>query len=118
MNSLLACLIACALSPLIASERWVPVGGSPNTHQDYLDHESIKRSGNIVTLWTRRDFVTTQRTAWNEIEVDCAKRRDTILAYIEDNSGSILHNTVSPHRSSTAIPPNSVGARIFDLVCR
>ena len=118
MNPLLSCAIACALSMVTPAERWVLVGGIANAHQDYLDRESIKRSGNTVTVWTRRDFVSQQRTAWNEIEVDCATRRDIILSYIEDNAGSISHNISRPHRGSTAIPPNSVGAEIFDLVCR
>ncbi|CAA9508600.1 MAG: hypothetical protein AVDCRST_MAG31-822 [uncultured Sphingomonas sp.] len=111
-------VMAWALSVVTQSDRWVPVGGSHNEYQDHLDQESLKRSGNKVTLWTRRDFVTQQRTAWNEIEVDCARKWDTILAYVQDDAGVISHNVVRPHRGSTAIPPNSVGERIYDLVCR
>jgi hypothetical protein len=111
-------VMACVLSMMMQSERWVPVGGSDNAYQDYLDRESLKRSGNKVTLWTRRNFVTQQRTIWHEIEVDCSSKRDTVLAYVQDDAGTISHNTVRPHRGPTAIPPNSVGARIFDRVCR
>lgn len=109
-------LIACALSTTMSPDRWVPVGGS-SEYADYLDKESIKRSGNTVTLWTRRDFATKHRSAWNEVEVDCSTRRDTILAYIEDNAGTISHNIVRPHRESSTIAPNSAGEKIFDLVC-
>ena len=111
-------VMVCAFSMMSQSDRWLPVGGSQNEYQDYLDRESIKRSGNKVTLWTRRDFVTQQRTAWNEIEVDCARKRDTILATVQDDAGTVSHNIVRPHRGSTAIPPNSLGQRIYDLVCR
>lgn len=110
-------LMACALSMTMQSDRWIPLGGSI-AYQDYLDQESIKRSGNKVMLWTRRDFVKQQRTAWNEIEVDCSNKRDTILAYVQDDAGTISHNIVRPHRKSTAIPSNSVEERIFDRVCR
>jgi hypothetical protein len=111
-------VMAFALAMVTPSERWVHVGGSANAYQDYLDRESIQRNGHIVTLWTRRDFLTQQRTAWNEIEVDCTNKRDTILAFVQDDAGTVSHNIARPHRESIAIPPHSAGERIFDLVCR
>jgi hypothetical protein len=113
---LLQFVIACALSMAVQSDRWARVGGS-DTYHDYLDQESIQRSGNKVTLWTRRDYVSQQRTAWHEIEVDCATKRDTILAYIEDDAGTVSHNIVRPHRGPAAIRPDAVEGKIYDLVC-
>ena len=115
---LLYLLMACALSLAARSDRWGPLGGGGNEYQDYLDQESVKRSGNKVTLWTRRDFVTQQRTVWHEIEVDCSSKRRTILAYVQDDAGTISHNATRPHRGAAAIPPDSIEQRIFDLVCR
>lgn len=109
--------MAFAFAMVTPSERWIPIGESGIASRDYLDRESIQRSGDTVTLWTRRDFVTQQRTAWNEIEVDCANKRDTILAYVQDDAGTVSHNIARPHRRSTEIPPHSIGERIFDLVC-
>ena len=118
MNRLvLQFVIACALSMAMQSDRWVPVGNRSAYH-DYLDQESITRSGNKVTLWTRRDFASQQRTAWHEIEVDCASKQATILAYIEDDAGTVSHNIVRPHRGPTPIRPNSVEERIYESVCR
>lgn len=111
-------VIALTLSMLLTFERWVPIGDNRGEYRDYLDRESIKRSGNKASLWTRRDYATQQRTAWKEIEVDCLRKRDTILAYVQDDAGTISHNTVRPHRGSTAILPNSVEDKIFELVCR
>jgi hypothetical protein len=111
-------LVAFALSLVMPPERWIPLGGTSDAYQDYLDRESIQRSGSKVTLWTRRDYAAKQRTAWNEIEVDCATKRNTILAYIQDDAGTVSHNTVRPHRASAAIAPNSLEQKIFDLVCR
>jgi hypothetical protein len=110
-------VLAAVFSTMMQFDRWVLVGGSNSAYQDYLDLESIKRSGDKATLWTRRDFVKQQRTVWHEIEVDCTSKSDTILAYIEDDSGSISHNVTRPHRGSTAIPPGSVEENIYQLVC-
>ena len=111
-------LTLLALGTAISPERWVHVGGSTDVYEEYLDKESIMRSGDKVTLWTRRDFVQDQGTAWNEIEVDCSTKTDIILAYVRDDGGSVSHNVVRPHRESSPIPPGSVEERIFDLVCR
>jgi hypothetical protein len=111
-------LAAMMMSVAVTTERWVRISGSDGTHWDYLDRHSLKRDGNKVTLWTRRDFARQQRTLWHEIEVDCAAKSDTISAWVEDNDGAVTHNLVRPHRPSATIPPNSLGQSIFDLVCR
>ncbi len=111
-------LIAVALSMMTPPVRWVHVGGSTNLYEEYLDKESVRRSGDKVTLWTRRDFVLDQGTSWNELEFDCSMRTETILAYIRDDGGTISHNVVRPHREASPIPPNSVEERIFNLACR
>ena len=115
---LLHFVMACALSLAVQSGRWVTLGGGGNEYQDYLDQESVERSGNKVTLWTRRDFSSQQRILWHELEVDCSSKRSTVLAYVQDDAGIVSHNTIRPHREPTAIPPYSVEHRIFDLVCR
>ena len=111
-------LTALALSTMIQPDRWIHVGGSTDLYEEYLDNESIRRSGDKVTVGTRRDFVRDQGTAWNEIEVDCSKRTDTILAYIRDDGRAISHNVVRPHRKSSPIQPESVEERIFKVACR
>jgi hypothetical protein len=111
-------LAACALALVTQAERWVPVGGTSDAYQDYLDMESIKRHRTTVTLWTRRDFTSKNRTAWNEVEVDCLAKRNTILAYVQDDAGTVSHNMVRPHRESAPIAPNSVEEAIFQIACR
>lgn len=111
-------LTALVISMMIQPDRWIHVGGSTNLYEEYLDKESIKRSGDKVTVWTRRDFVLDQGTAWNEIEFDCSARTETILAYIRDDGRTISHNVVRPHRGSSPIPPESVEERIFNIACR
>jgi hypothetical protein len=111
-------LIALALSAVTLTDRWVHVGGSTNLYEDYVDQDSVRRSGDKVTLWTRRDFVRDQGTAWNELEFDCRMRTETILAYIRDDGRSVSHNAVRPHREASPLPSNSVAESIFNLACR
>jgi len=111
-------VVAAMMFVVVPADRWVPVSGSNGTYRDYLDRESLQRHGNKVTVWTKRDFAGQQRTLWHEIEVDCAAKSDTIIAWVEDNAGAVTHNLVRPHRPSATIPPNSLGQSIFDLVCR
>ncbi len=49
-------LTASGLSAAVQPDRWVHVGGSPGLYEEHLDKESVTRSGDKVTLWTRRDF--------------------------------------------------------------
>lgn len=111
-------LIAAALSMVNPPDRWIHVGGSTGLYDEYLDKESVRRTGDRVTLWTRRDFAHGGGTFWNELEFDCSMRTETILAYIRDDGGTISHNTVRPHREASAIRPGSVEERIFALACR
>jgi hypothetical protein len=111
-------LAVMMMSVAVPTDRWIPVSGSEGPHRDYLDRHSIQRNGHKVTLWTRRDFAGQQRILWHEIEIDCAAKMDTIIAWVEDNAGAVTHNVHSPHRPSATIPPGSLGQTIFDLVCR
>jgi hypothetical protein len=111
-------LTGLALSAVTPADRWIHVGGSANSYEEYLDTESLTRSGDKVTVWTRRDFARDQGTAWHELEFDCSMRTGTILAYIRDDGGTISHNIVRPHREASPIAPKSVEETIFKLACR
>lgn len=100
------------------ADRWVQLGGSANRYEDYLDKESLRRTGAKVTLWTRRHFARDRGTAWNELEFDCSMRTETILAYIRDEGGIISHNAVRPHREASPIAAASAEERIFNIACR
>ena len=111
-------LIAMALLAAAPPDRWVHLGGSAGRYEEYLDKESVKRSGNKVTLWTRRDFVRGRTTAWNELEFDCSRRTETIVAWIRDDDGTVSHNVERPHRGAAPIPGGSVAERLFEMTCR
>lgn len=111
-------LAALALSAANEPDRWVHVGGSDSSYEEYLDRDSVNRSGDKVTLWTRRDFARGQGTAWHEIEFDCSARTETILAFVRDDRGTVSHNVVRPHRGPSPIAAGSVEERIFNIACR
>jgi hypothetical protein len=111
-------LTLLALSALAQPDRWAHVGGSADRYEEYLDTQSIKRSGDKVTLWTRRDLARDRGTLWHEIEFDCSTRMETIIAYIRDEAGTVSHNDVRPYRAASPIPPGSVAEKIFRIACR
>lgn len=110
-------LIAVALFMGAPSDRWVHVGGSVGLYEEYLDRQSVSRRGDKVTLWTRRDWALDRGTSWNELEFDCSMRTAAILAYIQDDGGTISHNVLRPHRDASPIRPDSVEERIFEMAC-
>lgn len=111
-------LIAVALFMEDPPERWVHVGGGTRLSEEYLDKASIRRSGDKVTLWTRRDYKDDQGTSWSELEIDCSTRTEAVLAFVRDNGGNISHNSLRPHRAATPIVRNSVEDTIANIVCR
>ena len=111
-------LIAVVLFMEDPPQRWVQVGGGTGLSEEYLDKASIRRSGDKVTLWTRRDFPLDRGTSWNELEIDCSTRTQSILAFIRDDGGTISHNVTRPHRGASPILPDSVEERIFHIACR
>jgi hypothetical protein len=110
-------LIALALSVASEPDRWVPVAGSAGP-AEYLDRDSLRRSGDKVTLWTRRDERPGQATAWRELELDCAKRTHTLLAWVRDDAGTVTHNGDHPAAPASLISSGSVESTIFKLACR
>ncbi len=110
-------LTLLALSATLEPERWVHVGGSAGAYEEYVDRQSIARSGDKAVVWTRRDFARGQGTAWNEIEFDCAGRSETILAWIRDDGKGVSHNTARPFRGPIPVQPGSAQERIFNMAC-
>jgi hypothetical protein len=111
-------LAGLTLSAATHPDRWLPVWEDGDDYQEHLDTESIERRGEKVTVWTRQTFVRDKGTAWQEIEFDCARITDTILAYVRDDSNIVTHNVVRPHRGPLEIAPGSTAERMFNILCR
>ena len=111
-------LTALALYVAEPPERWLHVGGDRNDYQEYVDSQSIRRSGDSATLWTRRDLSGGAGTMWHELEFDCSRRTQTVLAFIKDDGTSVSHNEARPHRPASPISPGSAGEEVFNIACR
>jgi hypothetical protein len=111
-------LVAWALSAALEADRWIHVGRSQSGYEEYVDKDSITRIGDKVIAWTRRDLGLEHSTIWHELEFDCLRRTETILAYIRDDKGTVSHNVARPHRAASPVPPGSVQEKIFNLACR
>jgi hypothetical protein len=110
-------LIAIALAAAMPPERWVEVGRT-GADREYIDRESVSRSGTKARLWTQRKFARKRGLAWNELELDCLSRTVTILGWVRDEGGTISHNVTRPHRAASPITPATTEEAIFKMVCR
>lgn len=105
-------------SPMPMADRWVHVGHGTDRTEEYVDRESIERNGDKVTLWTRSESRPERSIVWKEWEFDCAKKLQSVLAYISDDQGTISHNVARPHREASPILQGSVEEMIYAKVCR
>lgn len=110
-------LLALALVTLAQADRWVPLGGGTG-HAEFLDKESLKRVGDKVTLFTRRELAPEKATYWEEIEFDCKARTETIIAWIRADERGVDHNVTRPYRGAAPIAPNSAKENAFKIACR
>jgi Surface-adhesin protein E len=110
-------LIVLAITLAAPAERWVRIGGSANLYEEFLDKESVTRTGDKVTLWTRRDFARGGGIVWHEIEIDCARKEAAIVAFIRDDAGIVSHNDARPYKAASTISPGSVEEELFNLAC-
>jgi hypothetical protein len=90
--SLAACLL---LNSLPASAEWVAVEKdylSPGLQTVYVDPDSIRREGDLVTMWQLIDFKWMQGSARGptrfmstetQKQFDCAEKRVRLLAFTE-----------------------------------
>lgn len=117
MGRPLLALTLFLLSTAPQPDRWVHVGGRAGSHDDYVDRESIRRTGDEAIVWTRRDLLPSRGTAWQEIQFDCRARTASILSWIRDD-GAVTHNMVRPYRESGPIAAGSVEEKAFDIACR
>jgi hypothetical protein len=110
-------LIAIALATSTSPERWVEVGMTDGS-REYLDRASVTRNGTKVTLWKQRQLPSNSGFVWTELELDCSRRTDTLLAWVRDEDGAVTHNAVRPHREAAPIVAGTAEETIFNLVCR
>ena len=79
------------LNSVPAYAEWVAVEETPGLRTVYVDPDTIRREGNLVTLWLLMDFKWMQGnrspsrflSTKTQMQFDCAEKRLRLLAYSE-----------------------------------
>ena len=117
------CLAVMPIAPAYAAN-WVYLATNRNGTVFYYDSDTIRRSGNQVTVWINTDYSRDKnvraRQIKERIRYDCAERTHTLLQgtnYYPD--GKIETFTFNKYeQEERAITPDSLNDAIIEAVCR
>ena len=116
-----------ALSLLVSATAWAEwtLIDSQDSDKTYIDLPTIRKDGNLRKVWsllssnkTDKDGVMSKRV---HFEYDCKNYTYRIMNIShhgkEMAGGDVLLNEESSDKTKTSIPPSSISARIFNIVC-
>lgn len=119
-------LLLVAMSAGALAE-WIPFGGDGKSFNAHVDPSSIRKSSNIVKMWTMSDFVTPQGVAGKayfskkeHFEFDCTNEKIRLLSSVKYELHSGLGKTIDFDNDSTStIPavPGSVAEAFMHVAC-
>ena len=117
------CLALMPIAPVYAAN-WVYVTESRNKAVFYYDSDTIRRSGNQVTVWEKADHsrnkTVKQREEKSRWRYDCAERTRALLQltnYYAD--GKLEAFTWDAYeQKENAVTPDTVGEGILEAVCQ
>jgi len=125
-------IILLALNSGSVYAEWVAVEKdylSPGLQTVYIDRDSIRREGNLVTLWQLIDFKWMQGSARGPArfmstethkQFDCAGRRVRLLAFTEFSHSMGTGIPVDGHVDSAnwlPVEPDSMNYALWEVVC-
>ena len=128
MWSLITLLWLC-VGPLYAE--WVDVGGKVakglTVYTVYVDTDSIRRRGDIVSLWAVFDYMSIQSIVggpWlsskTRREYDCVEERVRLLGYMTFSgnmgSGEAVYSN-SDQSTWQPMAPDSIDRKLWEVVC-
>ena len=117
-----ATVLLMAATPAYAVN-WVYVSTMDSGTDTYFDADSIRRSGNQVTVWERldhsRDKTEKERERKKLVRYDCAERTRiliNVIAYYPD--GTVKSATWQPYeQEAVPVAPGTVGEATLEAVC-
>ncbi len=117
------CLGLMPIAPAYASN-WVYNAKGPDGDVIYYDSETIRRSGNQVTVWEKtdnsRNKTVKQRETRTRYRYDCAMRTHTLLQltyyYPDGNNETFTWNTYE--QEEREVIPDSFAETMLEAVCR
>ena len=116
------CLAVVPIAPAYAAN-WVYVTTSRSNAVYYYDSDTIRRSGNQVTVWEKydwsRDKTAKQRETKARYRYDCAERTNTLLEIVDYFSvGKIEKFTYDTYRQQeSAVTPDTISEIMLEAVC-
>ena len=125
---LITLLILLCSGPAYAEWVAVSVSESLGVHAAYVDRDTIRRTGDLVKMWSLLDFKTLQKTEAGDSllslkgqsEYDCTKERARTLA-VTLYSGHMGNGDVvfshSDEENWTPIEPGSVRRILWKVAC-
>ncbi len=128
MKKLLLILMLAAVSSSAMAE-WVEIGVDTKKYIDYVDPETIRKSGNKVKMWEMTDFKTVQELDGKQFmstkvlkEYDCkeGQSRQLYLSVYSENMGR-GNTIISGDRSEDKwkpTTPGTVGEGLWQFACR
>jgi hypothetical protein len=124
---LLAVLLLTATS---ASAEWVAAGNSDASGgiEIYIDPATIRRSGNMVKMWSLIDYKTLQekqdlqyRSQKMQFEYDCNDYRNRLLYSIMHSKqmgiGDVVYSLNIESPKWTPVPPGSISETLMGIAC-
>jgi hypothetical protein len=126
------------LSSVPAYAEWVAVEKDyllPGLQTVYVDPDTIRREGNLVTMWQLIDFKSMQGNAGmgplgfgphrflstkTHKQFDCAEKRLRLLAFTEFSRGmgtGIPANGYVDHGNWIPVEPESINQALWDVAC-
>ena len=122
MKKLLLALAIFFSCPIWAE--WVMYSKDEEDGTFYLDPATIRKDGNMRRVWLLRNFNQRNKDGAmsnrNRMEIDCKQERFRFLAlstHSEPMAGGTVLTQEGEANDWTAIPPNTTGERIFNLIC-
>lgn len=121
--SAVAALSVSLLTVPANAATWIYVGEGANGAVHYYDAESLRRSGNQVTVWTKTDYSQDRTTEWREdktrVKYDCAERSYVNLDMVVYHpSGKVeIFNAPQPERPLQSVVPDSIGETKMKTAC-
>ena len=93
----------------------------------YVDPDTIRRKGNLVTMWQLYDYKTIQTVAGDSLlsikrynEYDCTEERTRMLAYTwfsgNMGSGKVVYSTPDEQQWEPVIP-RSINRTLWKVAC-
>lgn len=121
-NTITALVLVMAETPAFAAE-WIPVFIDTQKVIYYYDADTIRRSGNVVTVWEKRDHSRNRTVKYREVKgkrsYNCSARTSILLSVIVYYPNGKVESDEFPDYAQTteSVAPDTAGEDILEAVC-